>query len=124
MNLPINQPQSLDSTVWTFMSWVIVTISLVSFLGCTYPGGFAPSTIPVPERYVALGPEEEGSSCGYGILILPLTSPNSVPEIIDEMIKTKGGDALVNVSSESSSTFFLLGFANCVNIRGTVVRFD
>jgi hypothetical protein len=101
-----------------------VALAFVSSIGCTYPGGFAPSTIPVSERYVELGSEEEGSSCGYTFLMLPLTSPNSVPDIIEEMIKNKGGDALVNVSSDSSSTFFLLGFANCVNIRGTVVQFD
>ena len=102
---------------------VILFFVLFSSFGCTYPGAKATSTIPILDNYVELGEEQESSSCGYAFLMLSLGNPTPMADIIDEMIKANGGDALINISSDSTATFFLLGSSNCVNIRGTVVKF-
>lgn len=106
-----------------FSLGVAVVFLSVSLYGCTYPGAMATSTTPIPEKYVEIAEGQEASSCGYAFLMLPLGNPEPVADIIDEMLQANGGDALINVSSESTSTFFIFGSTNCVNIRGTVVKF-
>jgi hypothetical protein len=90
--------------------------------GCTTPGAVAPSTIPVLDGYVELSPREVSSSCGYTILTIPLKNPQPVSDLIEGMIRSRGGDALVEVSSSSSTIFYVLGVAHCVEIRGKIVR--
>lgn len=90
---------------------------------CTTPGAIAPSTIPVPGKYVELGGVEESSSCGTMILIVPIKYPKPVSDVIDQMIKNRGGDALIEVSSNSSFSTFLLFTTSCVEVRGKVVKF-
>jgi hypothetical protein len=65
---------------------------------------------------------ESSSSCGYTLLTIPIKNPKPVSTIIDEMVRSRGGDALMEVSSSSSITFYLLGVANCVEVHGKVIR--
>jgi hypothetical protein len=90
---------------------------------CTSPGAIAPSTIPVTGKYVALGGIETGSSCGMMILVVPVKHPKPLAELIDEMIKENGGDALIEVSSRSSFFTALLYTQSCLEVRGKVVKF-
>ncbi|HWF60205.1 MAG TPA: hypothetical protein VN666_07825 [Nitrospira sp.] len=91
-------------------------------IGCTTPGAVAPSTLPVGEQYAELGTREEASSCGYTILTIPVKNPIPLSEVIDEMVKARGGDALIEVTSYSSQAFYLLGMANCIAVQGKVVK--
>jgi hypothetical protein len=90
---------------------------------CTMPGAVAPSTMPVTGKYVELGPFEESESCGYIFFIVPVGSPDHIADMIDALVKSRGGDALINVTSSSSTSWFLLGGSNCVQVRGKVVKF-
>lgn len=96
---------------------VVFTIS-----ACTTPGAITPSTIPVGEAVVQLTPREATSSCGYTILTIPIKNPKPLSGLIEEMIRSRGGDALIEVSSESSVFFYLLGVANCLEVRGKIVK--
>lgn len=89
---------------------------------CTTPGAIAPSTIPLSTNYVAIGEKETSSSCGYTLLMIPVGFSQPVSNVIDEMISSRGGDALVEVSSQSWTTWYLLGGANCFEITGKVVK--
>lgn len=102
-----------------------MSFSIFIFLtaACTIPGATAPSTVPLTSTYVELGPPEESSSCGYTLLIFPLKNPKPVSQVIDQLIKRRGGDALIEVTSSSSSTFYGIGVSNCVHVRGKVVSF-
>jgi len=91
---------------------------------CTVPGAVAPSTMPVTGKYVELGPFEESESCGYIFLIIPVGSPDHIADMIDALVKSRGGDALIDVTSSSSTSWFLLGGSNCVQVRGKVVKFS
>ena len=102
------------------LSSIAGALLLVS--GCTTPGAVAPSTIPVLAGYVELSPRETASSCGYTILTIPIKNPQPVSDMIEDMIRSRGGDALIEVSSSSSTTFYLVGVAHCVEIRGKIVR--
>lgn len=111
---------------WTGGCRVLVGCGLIALLssGCTTPGAVAPSTIPVTGKYVELGAAEESSSCGYTILFIPVKNPKPVATVIEEMIKSRGGVALIEVSSSSSTTFYLFGVANCLQVRGKIVNFS
>jgi hypothetical protein len=91
---------------------------------CTIPGAIAPSTMPVTGKYVELGPFEESESCGYIFFIVPVGSPDHIADMIDTLVKSRGGDALIDVTSSSSTSWFLLGGSNCVQVRGKVVKFS
>jgi hypothetical protein len=91
--------------------------------GCTTPGAIAPSTMPVTGKYVELGPFDESESCGYRFFMLPVGSPDHIADMIDALVKSRGGDALIEVTSSSSTSWFLLGGSNCVQVRGKVVKF-
>ena len=95
---------------------------LLLMTACTTPGAIAPSTLPLGTNYVGIGGKETSSSCGYTLLVIPLGFSRPVSDVIDEMISSRGGDALVEVSSQSWTTWYLLGWANCFEITGKVVR--
>lgn len=103
-------------------AWARMSVLFVLFAGCSTPGAIAPSTLPISGEYVEVGPMDERTSCGYAVLMIPFGSPEPISETIDAMVESRGGDALIQVSSESSSSFYLLGSSNCVTIRGIVVR--
>ena len=89
---------------------------------CTRPGALTPSTIPVTNNYVKLGSPETASTCGYTVFTIPVKNPAPLAGLIDDLIKSKGGDALVDVTSQSTFSFYLLGWSHCMEVRGTVVR--
>lgn len=94
-------------------------------VACTTPGAIAPSTAPIPPgaKVVELGASiEEASSCGYTVLFIPVKNPQPVSTLIESLVKSRGGDALIEVSSSSSMTFYLVGVSHCVEIRGKVVN--
>lgn len=90
--------------------------------GCATPGAVAPSTMPITGKYVELGPFEELESCGYIFFVVPVGSPDHLADMIDALVKSRGGDALIDVTSSSSTSWFLLGGSNCVQVRGKVVK--
>jgi len=117
----------IDQILRSFRSRGLCFLSLsIVFLftaACTRPGATAPSTVPLAGTYVELGPPEENSSCGYTLLVFPLKNPRPVSQVIDQLIKRRGGEALIEITSSSSSTFYGVGVSNCVHVRGKVVNF-
>jgi len=92
---------------------------------CTTPGAVAPSTMPATGKHVELGPYEQAESCGYiFFFFVPVGSPDHISDMIDTMVKGRGGDALIEVTSSSSTSYYLLGGSNCVQLRGKVVKFS
>lgn len=108
----------VESFFWVWMSLLLPTW----MTGCAAPGAVASSTLPVGDQFVELGQHEEASSCGYTLLTIPLKNPTPLSEVIDEMVKTRGGDALIEVTSYSSQAFYLLGMSNCIAVQGKVVK--
>jgi len=106
-----------------FRAGVLGTVIAGLSAACATPGAVAPSTMPVTGRVVELGPVEEASSCGYTLLFIPLGAPKPVSALIQDLVRSRGGDALIEVTSGSSSAFYLLGVSNCLYIKGKVVKF-
>jgi hypothetical protein len=88
----------------------------------TTPGAIAPSSLPIPGRYVELSKLEEASSCGYTVATVPLKNPKPVSDVIDELIKSRSGEALVDITSNSTVMFYIVGVKHCVNVKAKVIK--
>ncbi|MGH7164876.1 MAG: hypothetical protein ACREIS_05045 [Nitrospiraceae bacterium] len=103
--------------------WAICGLVAWLSTACVTPGAIAPSTRPVTGSYVVLGGVEEASSCGYIVLFLPVKNPMPLADLILDMVKGRGGEALIEVTSSSSVTSYLLLTTHCIEVRGKVVNF-
>ena len=103
----------------------ILFVALFVLAGCShYPGGIAPSTIPLaPGGYTVVKKNVEGSDCLVALLgILPLSNGNQTNHAVDDALKqAPGANALVNVTSDAYSQFWILWSNTCTEIRGTAV---
>jgi hypothetical protein len=93
--------------------------------GCaTVPGGVAPSSTPLEGRsYQILGYTESTDSriCLFGIL--PISRHNSIREAIHSAAKKVGGDALIEVSVEGYSQYWILFSRDVTRVEGIGIRF-
>jgi hypothetical protein len=105
----------------------IVSLPLgVLLLGaCThYPGGIAPSTVPLaPGGYTVVKEHVEGSDCLVALLgILPVSGGNRTHNAIADALKeAPGATALVNVTSDAHSQYWILWSQTCTEVRGAAV---
>ena len=104
---------------------ILITFTLLLGLsGCThYSGGIAASTTPLTAgAYQTLG-EVEGSDCVYSLLgMIPLSSGNETRKAIQDAISQKeGATALIEVTSDTYSQFYILYGRTCTQVYGTAV---
>lgn len=94
--------------------------------GCVrIPGGVAPSDIPVtPGAYEELGPVS-AADCKVMLLgLLPVSGGNQVADAVKKARRQRDGtDALVGVSVDRVSKYFILWSQTCTEVRATAVRF-
>ena len=86
-------------------------------------GGIAPSTIPLePGSYDALGPVR-GKSCVWYILgLIPVTGGNRTSlAIAKALARRPGATALIGVTSDTYSQFFVVVTRTCTDVAGTAV---
>jgi hypothetical protein len=94
--------------------------------GCThYPGGIAPSTIPLaPGGYTVVKENVKGSDCRVAILgILPVSGGNRTDHAIrDAILSAPNATALVNVTADAYTQYWILWSHTCTEARGDAVR--
>lgn len=105
---------------------VILVLSLILFAaGCTrLPGGVAPSNIPLePGGYLEIGPVS-ASDCKVNLFgILPVSGSNRVADAVrSALLKESQADALINISIDLSSKYFILWSQTCTEVHATAVR--
>jgi hypothetical protein len=100
--------------------------ALLLLTGCThYPGGIAPSTIPLaPGGYTVVKENVRGSDCRVAILgILPVSGGNRTDNAIrDAILSAPDATALVNVTSDAYTQYWILWSHTCTEVRGVAVR--
>jgi hypothetical protein len=106
----------------------IASIGLAALLllsGCMHdPGGIAPSTIPLaPGGYTVVKENVQGSDCLVAILgILPVSGGNRTHNAIKDALKeAPGATALVGVTSDAYSQYWILWSNTCTEVHGTAV---
>jgi hypothetical protein len=100
--------------------------AMLALAACaTIPGGVAPSTTPIEGRKYSILSKATGTSNRVALLgILPLTSPNTLRDAIDEAITSAGGDALIDVTVDCYSQYWILFSRTVTQVSGTAIRFD
>ncbi len=106
------------------MALVFCVVVFVS--GCAMmPGGIAASTVPIEGRsYSNLG-RSVGTDSRYSLLgLIPVSGPNTTREAIDSAVKTKGGDAMINVTAEGYGQWGILVTRWVTRVDGEGIKFD
>ena len=104
----------------------LIAAVTVVFAGCTrQPGGIAPSDLPIPSGgYQELG-RADGSDCNVLILgLLPVSSNLAYKALQDARKDREGTDALVGITVDVVSKYFILWSQTCTEVRGTAVKFN
>lgn len=103
---------------------VLISSLLLFTAGCTrYPGGVAPSNIPLSQDgYTPLG-RVKASDCKVNLLgILPVSGGNHVSDAMRKALGKMGGaQALVDISIDRSTKYFILWTQVCTEVRATAV---
>lgn len=105
------------------VSSLMFSIPLLASCVARHPSGIAPSSAPVSATYTVLGPAEE-SDCGVWILFIPIGGKDPTHEIIAELVRAKGADALIGVTVEERVWSFPLPLfgSHCTVVKGTAVK--
>ena len=107
-------------------SLLVLLCALVALAGCTrYPGGVAASTVPLsPGGYTVIGPVS-ATDCKVNLLgLIPLSGGNRVHQAIDKAKRKRSADALIGVTVDRASKFFLLWTQTCTEVHATAVSIN
>jgi len=88
------------------------------------PGGIAPSTIPLTQDgYTVVAESVEGSDCLVAILgLIPVSGGNRTENAIrDAILSAPSATALINVTSDAYTAYWILWSQTCTVVRGTAV---
>jgi hypothetical protein len=67
----------------------------------------------------------EGKSSSFTLFwVIPVTKKAAYSEAIDTMIKSKGGDNLIDVRLWHERQYWILGTVNIYHAKGTVIRYQ
>ena len=102
-----------------------ISLMLLLAAGCAHtPGGIAPSTVPIDGReYMILGPAKATSTAVYLFNFLPVSGSSSLRDAKNAAIRSKGADALIDVTAESYSQFWIIFSKSTIMVEGTAIRF-
>ena len=104
---------------------VMLSLALaVLAVGCTrMPGGVAASNVPLaPGGYTVLD-RVYASDCKVNLLgIIPVSGSNRLHEAMSKAKRKANADALIDITVERASKFFILWSQTCTEVRATAVR--
>lgn len=103
----------------------MIGLAALMMAGCaTMPGGVAPSTTPLEGRsYKIMGYTEATDSriCLFGII--PITGGNHIRDALRDAAKNVSADALIEVTVEAHTEFWILFSRNVTRVQGIGIRF-
>ncbi len=107
-------------------SSILAAMIIIFAAGCTHtPGGVAASNVPINGRtYIDLGKTKACDSSISLLGILPITGSNSTADAIEEAIASRGGDAMVNLTVECYSQWWILFTRHTTRVVGNVIQFQ
>lgn len=103
------------------ITFVLLTLLLSS--GCLRsPVALVASTKPLAQdAYVELGDVEESDCIWYLFGFLPISGGNNMQDAVKDAIKSRHGDAMIQVTAETYFQYFIVVSRYCTVVQGTVV---
>jgi len=114
----------------------LLIIFMLTLTGCSTTGNLGivtkstanPSSLLTESTsFKEVGPAE-GEACRHFILAIIPFGQSDVAEAVDKALEESGGDALINVSTESNLYGFIPIYNvysyTCTTVRGTAIKFE
>jgi hypothetical protein len=106
---------------------LLLSVFLIPLLwGCiNAPGGIAPSNIPLEGREyreVGLAASSDSSIRLFGIL--PVSGSNTIRQAMDAAMRQRSADALIDITVESYTQYWILFTRDVTSVRGTAIQFE
>jgi hypothetical protein len=107
---------------------LILPVLMAFFTGCISSGSHAIGVEPsakfmAPYDYEVLG-ESEGMSSSFRLFwFFPVTAGANNNEAVDDAIKRKGGDNLIEAVFTRESKVYIVGTVNNIYVKGKVIRY-
>ncbi len=114
----------------------LLIISVFALAGCSTTGNLGlvtkstanPSTLLTANtQFIELGPAK-GEACRHFILAIIPFGQSDVALAVDKALDETGGDALINVSTESTLYGFIpiynIYTYTCTKVKGTAIKFE
>ena len=102
-----------------------ISLMLLLAAGCAHtPGGIAPSTVPIDGReYMILGPAKATSTAVYLFNFIPVSGSSSLRDAKNAAIRKQNADALIDVTAEAYSQYWIIFSKSTIMVEGTAIRF-
>ena len=103
--------------------FILLILAAALMSACVSPMGMTSSTTPLEGKtYETLG-KGSGSSSAFSVLGLWQVNRTDIDEAIREASRQKGGDALINVTWQERTFWFILIGWHRLEVKGEVIRF-
>ncbi len=95
------------------------------FVGCaSMPGGIAASNTPLHAKpYTVIGPTSATDSRFAILGIIPVTGANSTRDAVDDAKRNVGADALIDITVDCYTQWFILFTRTVTKVEAKGVRF-
>jgi hypothetical protein len=113
------------------LGFVIVFLTALSMTvsGCisfkAHPEGVVPSARIMTSPYYEVLGEAEGMSSSFRLFwVFPVTTAANNAEAVDDAVKSKGGDNLIEAVFTSESKVYIIGTVDNIYVTGKVIRYQ
>ena len=111
------------SVVLTLTACLMMLSGCISFKA--HPVGVIPSARHMSSPYYEVLGEAEGMSSSFRLFwVFPVTPAANNAEAVDDAIKSKGGDNLIEAVSTSESKVYIIGTVDNIYVTGKVIRYQ
>lgn len=108
-----------------YIDLFLVAVMTFLLVGCaSMPGGIAPSNTPLHAKsYNIIGPTSATDSRFAILGIIPITGSNSTRDAVDKAKENISADALIDITVESYTQFFILFSRTVTRVEADGIRF-
>lgn len=101
-------------------------VALTALVGCLrVPSGLAPSNTPLGARqYTVTGPAFGTDTATVLFGIIPITAPDNTQRAIDQAVANAGADALIDVTVETVSKYYIIFSTYTIEVRGKAIKYN
>ena len=109
-----------------YARFATLVVAIATLTGCAHmPGGISSSTTPINNRaYEELGKVSGTSSKVMLFGLLPISGSNNTQDAVDSAKEKLGADALIDVTVEAYSQWWILWSNNTTKVTGKGIRFN